>query len=239
MSDFFAELEGHLLAAAERERRFLPLPALRPRRLVAAATLIALLAAALAFALPAADSERSVAVPSPTPFPPTACPGDYARPTPALRDQLGVLRRKATPADRLPQRLHGPTVNPSGIVNPEYVRLALTDTVGRRFYVLPTAFPPFVPDLCSAPAKTACLRAVDLDDRLMGQICSTANALPRVPFYEVVRNEPPLAFGLAPDGVSQVVISARGGTRAYYPVEANVWSGRMTFEPAEARFERP
>jgi hypothetical protein len=234
--DFFAELEGHLIEAAERERRVWRLPAVRPRRLLAAAAVVAALAAALAFALPATESERPVVAPVPTPVPPTACPGDYGRPTSALRDEFGVLSRAPTPADRLPKGLHGATIIPSGIENPAYVRLALTDSVGRRFYVLPTALPPFTLDICAEPARTACVRAVGPDDRLVGQSCNTADALSRVPRFEVVPSEPPLVFGLAPDGVSRVVISARSGTGAYYPVESNVWSGRMTFEPAEARF---
>jgi hypothetical protein len=243
VSDFFADLETHLLAAAERgprSRLAASLP--RPRRVVLVVALVAALAAVLALALPAGREERSAAPPPHgwTPYAPLPddCTGDYAAPTPALRGRLGVLQRPPTAADRIPPRLERTGMPPSGLVNPAHVRLALTDTVGRRFYVLPTAITAAAPKPCAVGAGSACVRAVGPDDRLLGQACDAASTLEDVPVFEVTRSEPPLAFGLAPDGVSDVVVTARSGPGGRYAVVANVWSGRMTFRPVEARFER-
>jgi hypothetical protein len=116
MSDYFAELERHLVAAAERgDRR--RAPTLRPRALVVAAAALAIAAAAV-IAVPFVRDARETAGPSPAPpavdreVLPSAPSGGLApgegcmppagsEPQPRLLSLLGALRRPATAADRV------------------------------------------------------------------------------------------------------------------------------------------
>jgi hypothetical protein len=96
MTDFFAELEHHLVDAARRERR----ARLRAGPLVAAAVIAVGVAVAIA-AWPAAD-EREIGAQGPTPTPaPTGCaqPTDDAPPA-RWSDTLAVLARPASEVER-------------------------------------------------------------------------------------------------------------------------------------------
>lgn len=162
---------------------------------------------------------------------------------PELVRILAVLRRPQTSQDRLPHPERFGVLAPSPI-NPDSVRLAQTSTYGARIYLIPVADVNAEPDVPDTPAcarikppKRPVVPGLVVYERSAngggGAGRATAAAI-RQGFtlntsYVEGRDKPghATAFGLAPDGVSEVTLRYRRDRRWHsirVPVVGNVFA---------------
>ena len=197
MTDFFADLEGHLQDAARRRAR--------RRRLPEQRVVFALAAAVVAFALVftvlgAVDRTSDPEVASP---PPTSSCGGAPDATIA---RYAVFRREATPEDALPEavvrRMSAELPGSRRVAElfPAAGRLALRDG-GRAFWLAPA----YLGEGCSEPA--VCWNVTTPDADLVD--CVPLRELGGV--REMVRDEGPEPWlsVLVPDGAVDITVEAR------------------------------
>jgi hypothetical protein len=186
MTDFFTELERHLVAAAENDER-------RPRRSPrAVAVMSAVVLAVAVIAVPlvrgVGDEGPAGEAPAPAlPLPPSyglapgegCMPGAAAEPPRSLTRLLGVLRRPAGPADRvLADRM--PRTLADQLAYRDAARLARS-AGDRHYWVVPVRYAILDGRGCAehrrrTPQPGACLY---VSERRAGEVlaCSTAAAL--------------------------------------------------------------
>jgi hypothetical protein len=219
MTDFFAELEGHLHAAARRRAR-------RGPRIVAMAAAAAV-AVALAFAgLAAIDrGDPEVAAPGPTPAPTTA--GPCGAPPQAVLNQFAVLRRERQDfdqaADPLLERLAQdfPGVGRPDRVWPEAGRMARSVN-GNQIWLFPVALRECAPGLCW----------VQVAGDSSVAYCHTLQEVLR-PISLITSEGPdPFVIGLVPDG--RRALGVDGEARVEGTTRGNVFFAEDATEVEEA-----
>jgi hypothetical protein len=226
MTDFFAELEHHLVDAARRERR-LRLP---PGSVVAAAV-VAVLAVVGIVAWPAAD-EREVAVPAPTPTPtqaPTGCdePTDGAPPA-RWAATLAVLARPASEAERaFGQRLPAALAKQGAYRN--FARLARV-VDGREYWLVPVQNV-MLDGECPGPRQETqgvCLYIVEQGDGKLQNCSMPAGIRTLLEWTARPVQDGREIVGVMPNGVAMMRLDHPDLGRRTFDVVGNVVVGRVT-----------
>lgn len=218
MTDFFADLEGHLTDAARRRarRRWVP------GRPVALAVAAGVAAVAVVFgALSAIEASRDPEVAAPGPVPAEAPPtcGSEQLP-PALLKTIGVLRRSPTAQDTLPANLQQRVTGdlPGGRLEKVWTsdaRRARVTEAG-EFWVVPALRGP-----CERPEAVACV--LWDDGRLILPACVDLDRLQDGELIAQGRLDGGRSFtvALVPDGATPDLVV--GGIGVEGTIEGNVF----------------
>lgn len=177
MTDFFADLESHLLDATEREnerRRRFRLPSLRPAPAIAFACTLALIVGIVALATSGND-ERAASPQQQdegwTSYPAAkACSTDGPAPD-ALIDGLAVFRREQKPSDELTPQMRSGLASQG--VEQYWPQLARGSAeAGVRYWVVPACAGPEELTLCllAEPETITCHRAEKPEEILISAV---------------------------------------------------------------------
>jgi hypothetical protein len=230
MSDFFADLESHLLDAARRERRPRPRPRIVLAVVAAAAVVVLLLAV-----LPQSSQESGTVGGGPpaqlddwTPYAPLPdCDGGLVTatedpPPGVLRDAYELFRRP--PSDPLPQEILETLARMGADEIREAAAREARGPDYSRVWIVPVGTVAD-PDDCDARSTPAvCLVASDASD----PSCILERTFARTGFTRLFFDaaRPPVVVGLAPDGVTAALLQV-GADQVELPVRRNVFAATL------------